>query len=386
MSLGRALIGATMIESAENYSRASVPKAPQPVQRKNAITFFDDQFFWQQVFSDPGASWGSSVHFTDRVAFSEWVARIPGLFWRPEAARRRQFSRDAVEERHRDGVTLRPFGKSQVVTGGVGTLRLPPDYRGHRLATFTMSANVSAGVPVLIAPDVWEHHNPAEGAVISVRQPLQWVQMPMEWSSRFPSTRGIPAGCLAVSQPDAIEVTAERAGTQIHPFTIMEYTDGASELFDFVFATGNTASTHYRRDLELFFDSYKDSLGRQGRYLIAGDMATPLWDAEYKSPEDLNRAHPAAQSHLALLERRIRERLLGSDVTARVLRVLCDIPDLDTLRKFSTEVGVPPATWNTGGSLSDLAASFIDKAGPQRLPEILDKLATQYPAALESVR
>jgi len=379
MSLRRALIGASLIETAENYARTAVRKVREQQHGQGQIGFFADRDFWHEVLDAPDAHWGSAVHFVDRVAFSEWVARVPGLFWKPESARRRQFSSDAIEQRHRGGVTLQPFGKSQVVTGGVGTLKLPPDYGGHRLATVTMSANVSAGVPVLIAPDVWNHRHLTEGAVIRVTQPLAWVPMPMEWSARFPSTRGIPAGCLAIRDPDAIEVTNERAGTQIHPFTIMEYTDGASGLFDFVFATGNTAEPDYRRRLEGFFDSYKDLRGRQGRYLIAGDMATPLWDAEYKSPEDLNRAHPAAQSHLALLERRIRDRLLGANTTAEVLQVLCSMPDLDTLRKFSTEVGVAPSTWNAGGTLADSAANFIAKAGADRLPEILDKLAIQYP-------
>lgn len=60
------------------------------------------------------------------------------------------------------------------------------------------------------------------------------------------------------------------------------------------------------------------------------------------------------------------------------------MPDLDTLRKFSTELGVPPSTWNAGGTLADSAANFMDKAGPNRLPEILDKLAIQYPARVQA--
>jgi hypothetical protein len=384
MSLSRALAGAKVIEAAENYAAAVVPQPAMPAdERPRDLAFYDDGEFWRLILNQPADQrWDAKVLVLDGAALSEWVPRVPGLFWRPESERLRQYTSDAVEGRDLGGVTLRPFGKSGIVVGGVGTLKLPPSADGHRLGTLTTSANVSTGVPVLIAPDVWDRHRLAEGTVLRMRRPIAWTPLPTEWSSRFPSTRGLPAGCFMLRDPDEIE-TSGRAGTQIHPFTIMEYVDGASELFDFVFATGITDDPAHRQHLEDFFESYKDRNDRHGRYLIAADVASPLWDAEYASPQELKRASPGAESHLALLERRVRERVLGQQVTREVLDVLCSLPDIDTLRRLSTQIGVPPATWVTGGSLADAAAQFLDKAGPNHLPGLVEKLAIDYPNKLK---
>jgi hypothetical protein len=384
MRLRQALVGAKVIESAENYARANVPGETPIVQERtrDAVFFYDDADFWRQVFVAKDSCFGASVSFAGPVPLSEWVPRVPGLFWRPESAQLRQHAEEAVEGHDLGGVTLRPFGKSSVVSGGVGTLKLPPNDRGFRLGTLTMSANVSTGVPVLITPEVWDHHGFMEGSVVQMASSLTWAPMPIEWSSRFPSTRGIPVGCLVIRAPGDVYRTDGRAGTQIHPFTIMEYTDGATELFDFVFATGITDDANHRAKLERFFDSYKNRNGRNGRYLIGADTTSPLWDALYTSPQDLRRADPAAESHLALLERRVRERLFGADTTTEMLRVICSMPDLDTLRRFSTELGVAPAAWSSGGSLADAAARFLDKAGPARIPGILEKLAIDFPGEL----
>ncbi len=206
------------------------------------ILYYDDETFWRRIFQDPDAAWSTRFDTVDAVALSEWVARVPGLYWRPESAPLRKYSADAVEGHDLGGVTLRPFGKSQVVHGGVGTLKFPPSESGYRLGTVTMTANVSAGVPILVAPDVWEALKLREGAVVRLRS-VPWVPMAQEWAARFPSTRNVPRGCFLAQHPDVIDVVEERTGIQIHPFTIMEHTDGPSALFDFVFATGDTAES-----------------------------------------------------------------------------------------------------------------------------------------------
>ena len=279
------------------------------------------------------------------------------------------------------GVTLRPYGKSQIVIGGVGTLKLPPSAEGYRLGTLTMSANVSTGVPVLVSPEVWADGRLREGSLVTA-QPLIWAQMPLEWSSRFPSTRGMPLGCLLLQDVKQIDATGGGAA-QIHPYTIMEYSIGNAELFDFVFATGNTGDTQHRQRLMQFFDAYKDREGRHGRYLIAADVGDPLWDAAYAGPQELSRADPAAESHLKLLERRVQARLLGDNMEELVLQALGALPDLDFLRRISTQVGISPATWYTGGTLADAAAQFLARVDrKQQLPGVIEALAIEHPAAM----
>ena len=261
-TLQDALVAARVIESAENYARARVPELPagshQPAP--GDVAFYDDREFWRSALDYPGSTWSRPVRFLDRAVFSEWVARVPGLYWRPESERLRQYTPDAVEGRDLGGVTLRPYGKSQIVIGGVGTLKLPPSAEGYRLGTLTMSANVSTGVPVLVSPEVWADGRLREGSLVSA-QPLIWAQMPLEWSSRFPSTRGMPLGCLLLQDVKQIDVTGGGAA-QIHPYTIMEYSIGNAELFDFVFATGNTGDAQHRQRLMQF--SMRTRTGKAG--------------------------------------------------------------------------------------------------------------------------
>src|ERR1700753_2794374 len=142
MSLTRAIAGARIIETAQNYSVAdnfsdrplAVPELPY------GPAFYDDEHFWRDILFNPQAAWNTEVHLYE-VILSEWVARVPGLFWTPEARSLRQFDESEIEEREPHHVTLQPTAKSRVVTGGVGTLRLPPGAQGTRLATLTTTAN-----------------------------------------------------------------------------------------------------------------------------------------------------------------------------------------------------------------------------------------------------
>jgi hypothetical protein len=383
--LQRAFIDARVVEAAENFSRACVPQVSHPsAPRLGPLTYVDDELFWREVLAEPGKAWNKRVVLADLVAFSEWVARVPGLYWRPESERLRYYSSDVIEGFDLGGVTLRPHGKSQIVIGGVGTLKLPPSAEGYRLCTVTMSANVSCGIPALVSPETWSRHSLCEGSLLRVQE-SSWVQMPHEWSARFPSTRGLALGCLLLTDPGTLKVEGQDEAVQIHPCTIMSYTNGAAELFDFVFATGYTGDRAYRNKLEEFFDSYKQREGRQGRYLIAGDIDEPLWTADYTRPEDLNRAEPAASSHLKLLERRVRARLDGDDTETRVLQALCTAPDLDYLRRISAHVGIDPATWVTGGTIASAAAQFFAKIDhEQNLPGLLEALAIVLPQTLQA--
>lgn len=382
MPLRRAFIGCRVIEAAENYARVDVPLLDRPATSYSGDGrgYYDDGEFWRSVMSDPEASWGATVSI-DAAALSEWVARVPGLYWRPESERLRQLSPEATEYQSQAWITFRPWGKSQKVMGGIGTLRLPPAADGYRLASLTTTCNVSASVPVLIAPDVWGHHRLQEGVVLGGQ--ARWQPMARGWSSLFPSTRGIPRGTLVIDRPEDLRVfeADDRVPTVVHPFTIMEYYQGGLELFDYVYAAADTGEPGYRGRLERFFDAYKDRHDRFGRYLLAGDALSPLWDAQFESPEDLRRADPSSGSQLSLLEARVRERHLGEHVTEELLEALaasCDTPD--DVRRLSDEAGIPPAIWFAGGTVAEVSSQLVDAALERdRLAALVEVLATQYP-------
>ncbi len=324
MSLREAYVGVRVMETGDNFTRADAPlRSPPETRVSQSDEFFDDDgLVWERILHDPEGTWGLTFRFHDLV-LSEWVARVPGLYWKPGAEQLRRLSPAAIEPTPDRWTQYRPWGKSQrVVMGGIGTLRLPPAQDGTRLVTLCSSLNASAGVPALLAPAVWDKICPrppyqAEGKVLSGA--ARWQPMAEAWASRFPSTRDIPRGYLVLDNPDAITLHEETSPTQIHPCTVMEYRSGAKELFDFVYATADTTEPSYRGKLESFFDRYKGEQERYGRYLLAGDMVNALWEAEFNSPAELRRDDPSAGSQLALLEARVREHMLGEGTIEALL-------------------------------------------------------------------
>jgi hypothetical protein len=201
------------------------------------------------------------------------------------------------------------------------------------------------------------------------------------WGSRFPSVRGIPRGYLVITDPDSITMTPERRVIEIHPFSIMKYYTGVAELFDFVYATTYTGTPHFRQHVETFFDSYKDQKERFGRYLIAADIANPLWDSVYSSPEDLRRADPVSGSQLRLLEERVQRHLRGDDTVEQILLTLSGMSDVEYLKRISSEAGIGYSHWFTGSSIAASAAQLLSTAIEQKkLAELVEAVAIEEPA------
>lgn len=382
-SLQTAIIGSRVIEAAENYARATPVIPEEQKTRSRQRIFYEDQQFWAEVFSDNLTQWGSILSFYFPVVFSEWVARVPGLYWRSDRATLRRYNAGEIERVEGANVTLRPLGKSRLVIGGVGTLRIPPSERGYRLCSITTSANVSAGVPVLISPEAWDPEIFQEGAVLSL-PPLRWEQMPHEWAGRFPSIAGIPRGVLRIDSAAEIRSKHTLAAAHIHPFALMEYHDGNAEFFAFVFATAIAAEETHRRELERFFARYCCDQGRDGRYLTSADISEPLWNADYLSPEDLLRSDPVAGSQLRLLERRVREAHLGGRTLDLILEALGSLPNDGHLARLSTKIGIPPSRWRGAGTVAGASARFLDQVPHEKLDELIDAIARDYPALVSS--
>jgi hypothetical protein len=386
MPLREAYTAVRIAETNENYARADGPLVAEPETRGSSTynQYYDgDEFFWRRILKGDHAEdlWGEEFEF-HRVSLSEWVPRVPGLFWTQEARNLRRLAEQKVAYISEGWRVYEPDGKSGKVMGGIGTFRLPPSADGTRLATLTDSCNASAGVPALISPDVWDKIGLAggqEGQRLDGRG--CWRPMTEGWAARYKSTRDIARGYLVVSDPDSIHLRGERAPTQIHPFTVMEYYSGSKELFDYVYATGDTAYSRYRQRIEQFFESYKDREERYGRYLLAGDMVDALWDAQYDSPAALRAGDTSADSQLQLLQARVREHNLGDNVIEELLEALgiaCR-NDADLLR-ISRDAGIPHSAWQGGGMLAEKASRLVHVAVQrEKILELVEVVALENP-------
>ena len=152
MSLQQAFVGSLAIESAENYAVADVTSQWAIGDNDNSRGSYinDDEYFWREIGKDKEGNWGRTFAF-NFVCVSEWIARVPGLYWSPGAKRMRNISPALVEMKTEEWTRYYPPGKTQKVAGGVGTLRLPPNDEGYRVVALTMNANASAGVPALVS-------------------------------------------------------------------------------------------------------------------------------------------------------------------------------------------------------------------------------------------
>ncbi|HWJ41114.1 MAG TPA: hypothetical protein VNT29_08265 [Candidatus Limnocylindrales bacterium] len=354
-------------EALANYALADNPLEQREelagnvasARESNAFQFFDDEHFWRSLRDlGEGSAIPASVFHISRAAVSEWVARVPGLYWEPGSAKMRTLNPAYKEAQTSRWTTYIPQGKSRLVSGGVGTLKFSPSEDGFRLVTLTTSCNASTGVPALISDEVWEHCKLAEG--VSIDGDARWGALPRKWAEQFPLVRGIRRGCLILNAPDAIRrVGGKQAPVQVHPFSIMEYWSGDTQLHDFVYVTVDTGDPELRRKTSTFFEEYRTAKGRDGSYLLAADMSDPLWSAEFASPEEM-RARKAPQ--LRLIEKRVQEATCGVTVTEGLLKELSKLPDIGDLRRLSEDADIPSRRWSEGGRLADEAARLVDEA------------------------
>jgi len=343
----------------------------------NQISLYHDGDFWREVFwhqANGRLPEGTEVEFYAAVV-SEWVARIPGLYWCEGADRLRAAAGRNIEYESAKWRTYMPRGKTFLVSGGIGTIRLPPSESGYRLLSLSANYNASTGVPLLISDDQWQKYGLCEGVVIDGRAKLR--RMPVSWASEFPSIRGIPKLCLTLSEGARAPIGEldRDAPVEVHPFTVMEYEDDNTALLDFVFAAADSTDPDFRRRIEEFFGHYCSDHGRNGSYLIAADVSAPLWTSKFQSPAEMRGAKAA---ELALIDHRVREALAGEDRIETVLRDLVH-RQTDDLRRLSEAILIPQALWYEQGTVAEQAQKLLDKAvRANKLPELIQAIQLGY--------
>ena len=362
----RAMLSAHALEALGNYQSADqllvdeVQVSGTDVAANRSFSYREDRAFWRNFVGINKRTPRQIDKHEIRISYaavSEWVARIPGLYWSAASEKFRKVKPEDIESRTDNWVTYSPKGKSQKVSGGIGTIKLPPSNTGYRLVSLTTSLNVSSGAPALVSPDVWEGCNLKEGVVLNGNAKVR--SMPADWAREFPSIKGIPRPCVVLDNPDSLRITEQSASILIHPFTVMEYWENDAQLLDFVYAATDSAEPGYRGDLEEFFRRYKERNGRDGNYLIAADVAQPMWDAEFASPADMRSQKNAG---LNLIEKRVNENFNGDQVIEPLLAELTGVSEADILKQISELTGIRWQQWFRNGTLADEATRLVDAA------------------------
>ena len=383
------------LEAIENYARADEALTKDGAEyfnlpgshdgqssHENCIYEDADKWFWSRLLENPESYWDKEFYFPEKLALSEWIARVPGLYWsRTSEQLRRQGAASEIENISSRGYkTYKPLGKSSIVLGGVGTLKFPPaDKNDCRLVTLTSGLNASSGIPALISPEVWEHHKLKEGDVVYLTS-ARWKKMSWGWTERFASIRGIPKGYLVIKDPVQVSNTRCTAPVMFHPCTVMEYCRKDAKLLDFVYATASTEEPNWRQELEAFFSKYKEKDERYGRYLFSADISNPLWDAEYRSPKALR------TPQLEVLEARVRQQTFRGETIDTIVQSLAEKYDNDSLKRLSDTIGISWRQWFVDNSTTANSANRLLEVCLERnkVEELIDAFIRDYPEVLSN--
>jgi len=228
--------GAMALQTAEDY--VNLPGYKEIIQH-NTIDrvrkYNQEKDFWNDVLR---RSIENRLQPGDKVllkgfAISQWIPRVPGLFWKEESRILREGASQEVEYHNQEITIYNPVGKSMHILGGIGNLRLLPNSSG-RLICASSSGQYWRGIPILLNEDAW--HSYADlysGSIVDIHG--TWALLPHEHSILLGGDKGIPRGCIMVSDI-TYECEPKRSISGLcAAWTLFEYRD-TNMLPDYAFA------------------------------------------------------------------------------------------------------------------------------------------------------
>ena len=322
--------------------------------------------FWNKKFS--------FYHFV----VSDWVARVPGLFWTEYSAEIRKHSEQDIAIESKDWIVFHPPGKSKKVLGGIGTIHLPPNDEGKKLISITSSCNASVGIPILIFPEVYDHLNLKQGDVVDIEE-VKWQQMDIPWAKRFASTERVPRGYLIIDSIDQIRVSRdENVPVLYHPFSIMEYQSKDALLYDFVYLSLDSKVKNQRKKIETFFNDYANQENRNGSYLINPDITNPTFETQYISPAEMQR--PSEKAKIDLIYQRIRNVSFNDATLDELIHALPNYYNTNvSISALSQRIGISPAFLadDNAASMSAQLINYCMKTN--KIEELIDRMIVEHP-------
>lgn len=251
MSLKELYKGTKLIETVENYALAEeVNSIKEDILNDECFWFSNDEEFWRNIIANPIKFWNQKIDLYNFVV-SDWIARIPGLYWTPSSEQIRQHKNEDVALQSKQWIEFHPPGKSKKVMGGLGTLLLPPTNEGKVLLSVSAGCNASTGIPLLCFPEVYDQLKIKQGDCVIIKG-AKWQPMDMYWASNFASTKDIPRGYLVIDSVDKIQVLERNYPVAFHPFSLMEYEYQDSLFYDFVYVTVDNKVKNVDSEIELF--------------------------------------------------------------------------------------------------------------------------------------
>lgn len=366
-----------LTETADNYAVADQVDfaGSRNIQGASNNVIVNESKFWAASLKNPEMYIDLAFDLPS-VTLSDWIPRVPGLFFRDNSLQLRQIA-------DLSGVGYMPHMESVYVMGGFGTSRFPPDLSGNRIVSVTTSTSATCAIPAIIPNTVWNHLSLEPGDKLSLMK-VTWRSMVGEWSQRFESVRGIPRAYLFIEDESQIRVVGKTNPPWYYPYTIMEHTVGNALHYDYVFGTvENNESSQWLSD---WFERYLRNRVNNGRYLLNPDPTHPLFDTAYDSPEQLRRAESGGRYHLEILKEKIRGAYFNGRQIEEIIQLLSNsYADNDNIRRIATYLTFPAvqfASSRPADRISQLVDWCIDNPG--KMEELIDKIIVEHPDLLTS--
>jgi hypothetical protein len=377
MSLKELYKGTKIIETIENYALAEkVNSVNEDITNDENFWFSNDEEFWKNIIADPFKYWNQKIDLYNFV-ISDWVARVPGLYWTPSSEKIRQHKKEDIALQSKEWIEFYPPGKSKKVIGGIGTLLLPPTEEGKVLLSVSAGCNASIGIPLLCFPEVYDYLKIKQGDCVMIRD-AKWLPMDMNWSSKFASTKDIPRGYLVIDSTDKIQVLERNYPVAYHPFSLMEYEYQDSLFYDFVYVTADSKVQNVDTEIERFFKEYAKKEGRNGEYLLNPNIVNPIFQSHYLSPTELIQASEKAK--LNLLYERIRGTYFKEQsIEQLVIKLPQHYQSSVSVRTLAKKIGVNVSLLVEDSAInmsSQLIALCIKK---ETIENLVDRVMVDYP-------
>ncbi len=377
MSLKELYKGTKLIETIENYALAEeINSLNEDITNDENFWFSNDEEFWRNIIPDPTKYWNQKIDLSNFVV-SNWVARIPGLYWTPSSEQIRLHKKEDIAFQSKQWIEFYPPGKSKKVMGGVGTLLLPPTDEGKVLLSISTGCNASAGIPLLCFPEVYDHLKIKQGDCVMIRD-AKWQPMDMHWASKFASTKDVPRGYLVIDSIDKIQILERNYPVAYHPFSLMEYEYQDSLFYDFVYVTADSKVQNVDSEIEHFFKEYAKKEGRNGEYLLNPNIVNPIFSSRYLSPTELTQASEKAK--LNLLYERIRGAYFKEQSVEQLMIKLPQYYQSSvSVRTLAKKIGVNVSLL-VEDSAVNMSSQLIDLCIKKEMVEnLVDRLTVDYP-------
>lgn len=369
--LSQAATAARVIESLDNLVITNITprdvKEYQSAERK----FRHDSDFWNFILSKKTASEVFPLVSIEKFTISEWIPRIPGLFYSKKVERiRMQIGIGALDHL--------PSVKTKFVLGGVGTSSFAPNFNGQRILCLTSTNNANTGIPIIIPNNLWHDLSLKSGQIVSLSQ-VKWEIMAEDWARRFESTNNIPRGMLRVEDKSQIKIIFDGVPPMFTPFSILEHIHAGALHYDYVFCMADSFDTW--DEIADYFEKYRKKNGNAGRFLIKSNSEMPYFEAEYESPDHLKMAEVGGRYHLAILKDNIRNTYFRNVTFDEILSVLSIVYNsVDDIKRLGGYLNFPLVQLLNSNAADCIAQLLVwCKNNDNKMEELLDILSLDHP-------